>query len=176
MARPLRSLGKKSVDFCGMTSPAKRDFSQLVHGDRVGEEGDVGFSAAHLVDGFVGVAKIADVCLLADFLRVEAEQLVEDDGVELAQVELALVFGQVGQGSCGSIGLGAEQEAADAGDGDEGCSRCRLRRQWNWLLGAGSGSTAKNALRRWQRLRGRIRRGRGRRDAWAGSRGHRNPC
>src|SRR6185436_2656736 len=41
----------------------KCHFSQLLHGDGVGEKGYIGFSAAHLFHGFASVAQIADVCL-----------------------------------------------------------------------------------------------------------------
>ena len=100
----------------------------IVHGDRVGEEGYVGFAAAHLVDCFASVAQIADVGLLANLFCIEAEQAIEHDGVELAQVELALVLGQVGQGGCSSIGPGAEQECSRRGSRLRRlCPDCRLR-------------------------------------------------
>ena len=72
-------------------------FAKLFHGDGVGEEGDVGFAAADLVDGFGGIAQVADVGLLADLFGVEAEEAVEEDGVEMAEVELALALGQIGE-------------------------------------------------------------------------------
>ncbi len=65
----------------------------MLHGDRVGEEGDVGFAASNLVNRLTRVAEVADVGLLADLLCVETEQAVEDDGVQMAQIELALVLG-----------------------------------------------------------------------------------
>ena len=120
------------------------DFAELLHGDGVGEEGDVGLAAPDLVDGFGGVAEVAEVGLFADLFGVEAEQAVEDDGVQMAQVELALAFGQIGQRGGDRFGLGAQQEGAGAGDGDEGGA--------GWLAqrvdvgGCGVGSQA--ALRR----------------------------
>ena len=58
-----------------------------------------------LVDGLGGVAEVADVGLLANFFRVEAKELVKDDGVEVAEVELALVFRESRQGGSCGIGL-----------------------------------------------------------------------
>ncbi len=98
----------------------KGHFPELLHGDGVGEEGDVGLAAADLVHGFAGVAQVAQVGLLADLFGVQAEQAVEDDGVQVAQVELALALGQVGQRGGDGLRLGAQQEGSGAGDGDKG--------------------------------------------------------
>ena len=87
-------LGEEVGGLLGHDVAGKGDFAELLHGDGVGEEGDVGFAAADLVNGFGGVAQVADVGLLADLFLVEAEQAVEDDGVQMAEVELALAFGQ----------------------------------------------------------------------------------
>ena len=98
-------LGEEVGGFLGHHVAGKGDFPELLHGDGVGEESDVGLAAAHLVDGFGGVAQVADVGLLADLFRVEAEQAVEDDGVQMAQVELALTFGQIGERGAARLGL-----------------------------------------------------------------------
>ncbi len=81
-----------------MTSPAKGYFPELLHGNGVGEESDVGFATADLLHRFGCVAQIAKVGLVADLFGVKAEQTVEDDGVQVAQVELTLALGHVGQG------------------------------------------------------------------------------
>ena len=98
-------------------------FFELLDGDGVGEEGDVGLAAVDLVDGFDGVAEITDVGWGAGFFSevfgVDGEDLVEQQGVELGEVEGALALGQVGEGGLG-LRAGAEKEGAGAGDGDEG--------------------------------------------------------
>ena len=119
--------GEEVGGLLGHDVAGESDFAELLHGDGVGEEGDVGFAAAGLVYGFGGVAQVADVGLLADLFRVEAEQAVEDDGVQMAEVELALAIGQIGERGVDGIGLRAQQEGAGFGDGDEG--RAVLRRR-----------------------------------------------
>ena len=96
-------------------------FPELLHGNWVGEEADVCFASANLLYGFGSVTEVAEVGLLADFFGIEAEKAVEDDGVQVAQVELALALGQVGK-SGGGFGFGAQQKSAGAGYGDEGCA------------------------------------------------------
>ena len=105
MVRPLRSFGKKSVDFWGMTEPAKatsRSWSMVTGLVRKVTSAS---PRLHLVDGFGGVAEVAEVGLLADLFGIEAEEFVEDDGVEMAQVELTLVFGKAGKWGCRGIGF-----------------------------------------------------------------------
>ena len=77
--------GKEVGGFLGHDGAGKGDFAELFHGDGVGEESDVSFAAAHLVDGFGGIAQVAQVGLFADFFGIEAKQAVEDDGVQMAQ-------------------------------------------------------------------------------------------
>src|ERR1017187_1868689 len=62
----------------------KGNFPELLHGDGVGEENDIGFAAANLFYCFAGVTQVANVGLLANLFGVQAEQAVEDDGVEMA--------------------------------------------------------------------------------------------
>jgi len=95
-------------------------FPELLHGDGVGEEGDVGFRAAHLVDCFGSVAEVAEIGLVADLFGVEAEEAVEDDGVERGQVKLTLALGQEVESHGEGFRFGEEEQRAGAGDGDEG--------------------------------------------------------
>ena len=122
--------GEEVGGLLGHDVASEGNFSQLFHGDGVGEEGDVGFAAADLVDSFAGVAQVTNVGLLADFFSVEREQPVEDDGVELGEVELALARGDFGECERGfdNVGFGAEQEVSAAGDGDKGRARLRFER------------------------------------------------
>src|SRR5580658_1956390 len=115
-------LGEKVGGLLGHYVAGEGYFPKLLHGNRVGEKGDVGFAAADLVNGFGGVAEIAEVGLLADLLGVEAEEAVENDGVKMTQVELALALGQVGKGGGDGLRFGTQQERAGAGDGDKGCT------------------------------------------------------
>ena len=62
------------------------------------KEGDVGFAGLDEGDGFVGLADVTDVAEAGDGLLVEAEELVEDDAVELDDVELGLAGGDVLEG------------------------------------------------------------------------------
>ena len=88
-----QQFGVEVGGFLGHHGSGKGDFAELFHGDGIGKKGNVGFSALHLVDGFASIAQITKVGLLADLFSVEAKKLVEDDRVQVAQVELALVFG-----------------------------------------------------------------------------------
>ena len=51
---------------------------------------------------------------------VEAEELVEDDAVELDDVELALAGGEVCEGGGDGVGFWGEEVVAVAGGGEEG--------------------------------------------------------
>ena len=65
-------------DFAG-----EGDVFELVEGDGFDEEGDVGFAGFDEGDGFVGFAEVLDVAVARILSSVEAEEMVEDDGVEL---------------------------------------------------------------------------------------------
>ena len=73
------------------------DVLHLVEGDGLDEEGDVGVAAAELLQGLGGLAQVADVRAGANGLLVEAEELFEDDLVELSDVELLLARGEAGE-------------------------------------------------------------------------------
>ena len=100
-----QQLGKEVSGFLRHDSAGKGDFAKLFHGHRVGEEGHVGFAAANLVNRLARVAEVANVGLLADLLRVQAKQPVEDDGVQMAEVELALVLGQISEAAAAASGF-----------------------------------------------------------------------
>ena len=85
--------GEEVGGLLGHDIAGEGNFPELFHGDGVGEENDIGFATANLVDGFGSVAQVAEVCLLADLLFVEAEDAVEQDGVQVAQVQSALPLG-----------------------------------------------------------------------------------
>ena len=72
-------------DFAG-----EGDVLELVEGDGLDEEGDVGFAGFDERDGFAGLAEVLDVAGGADLVFGEAEEVVENDGVELGDAELAL--------------------------------------------------------------------------------------
>ena len=71
-------------------------------------------------DGFVGLADVADVAEAGDGVLIEAEELVEDDGVELDDVELGLAGRDVFEGLRDDVGLWGEEIVAVAGRGEEG--------------------------------------------------------
>ncbi len=73
-----------------------------------------------LLNGFGGVAEIAEISEVADGLGVQAQELAEQDGVELDDVELALAGGKVGELFGDGVGLGGEEVVAVSGDGEEG--------------------------------------------------------
>ena len=75
-------------DFAG-----ERDVFELVEGDGLDEEGDVGFAGFDERDGFDGLAQVLDVAGGANAVFGETEQVVENDGVELRDAELALSWG-----------------------------------------------------------------------------------
>jgi len=73
----------------------ERDVLELVEGDRLDEEGDVGFAGVDQRDGFAGLAQVLNAAGGADLVFSQAEETVEDDGVELRDPELALFGGEV---------------------------------------------------------------------------------
>ena len=79
--------------------------------------------APNLLHGFAGVAHIAQVPLLADGFRGNAQQLFQHQGVQLRQVQPPLPLGQVSQRLGDRFRLGREQVVAQLGDGDEGRAR-----------------------------------------------------
>ena len=82
MVRPLRSLGKKSVDFRGRTS-AEGDVSNLLHAGRVHEKRHIGCAAADFGDGFGGVANVAEIFLVADRFFGQAQHAFQQALVQL---------------------------------------------------------------------------------------------
>ena len=66
------------------------DLAELIERDGIHEEGDVGAAFGDLLDGFAGVADVAQVTLLADRLRSDAEELIENQRVQADDIELAL--------------------------------------------------------------------------------------
>ena len=78
-------------DFAG-----EGDVFELVEGDRLDEESDVGFAGFDERDGFGGFAEVLDVSGGADLIFGEAEEMVEHDGVELSDAELALFRRETG--------------------------------------------------------------------------------
>ncbi len=93
MARPLRSFGVEVGGFLGHYVAGEGDVFELVEGDWFDEEGDVGPTGLDEGDGFVGLADEVDVAETGDGVLIEAEELVEDDGVELDYVQLGLAGG-----------------------------------------------------------------------------------
>jgi len=79
--------------------------------ERVGEEGYVCLSAANLLNGFGGVAQIANVGLLADFFGVQSEQPVENDGVQATQIERALALRRDASAAATGPGLARSSSA-----------------------------------------------------------------
>ena len=98
------------------------DVFELIEGDGFDEEGYVGFAAGDQADGFVGFADIADVAEAGDGFLVQAEELVEDDAVELDDVELALAGREVGECGGDYVGFGGQKVVAVACGGQEGCA------------------------------------------------------
>ena len=108
-----------------MTEPAKATSRSCSMVTGLVRKADVRFAAMNLINRFGGIAQVADVGLLADLFGIEAEELVEDDGVQMAQVELALVFGQSGECGRGGLRLRTQKKRTVASDGDEGGSVLR---------------------------------------------------
>ena len=88
-------LGVEVGGLLGHDVAGEGDVLELVEGDGLDEEGDVGFAFGDHGDGFVGFADVADAAEAGDGVLIEAEELVEDDAVELDDVELALAGGDV---------------------------------------------------------------------------------
>src|SRR5580658_6914092 len=65
-------------DFAG-----ERDIAKLVEGDGFDQEGDVGVARFDEADGFAGFSEVLDVAGGANFIFGEADEMFEDDGVEL---------------------------------------------------------------------------------------------
>ncbi len=88
-----QEFGVEVGGFLGHDFTGEGDVFELGEGDGFDEEGDVGFAGFDEGYGFVGFADEVDVAEAGDGLLVEAEELVEDDGVELDYVELGLAGG-----------------------------------------------------------------------------------
>ena len=115
------------MDFCGITSPANAtSLSCSIVTGLVRKR--IGFAAAHLFHCFPGVAQVAEVGLLAHLFGIQAQQPVENDGVQLRQVELALALRHIGQCRGHRFRLCAQQERARCGDRDEGRAFLALQR------------------------------------------------
>ena len=124
-----------------------------------------------LLDSFYGVAEVADVLGIGDGLVGEAEEVLEDDAVELDYVELGLAGGDLGVEFVellgDGLGFGGEEVVGVGGGGYEGYALRLgeglrgLGRRW-WRCRRGS-------RRRLERLRGGRRcRGRRLRGGWGG--------
>ena len=100
------------------------DVAELVEGDGLDEEGNVGVAGLDQGDGFVGLADVADVAETGDGLLIEAEELVEDDAVELDDVELGLAGGDVLELGGDDVGFWCEEVVAVAGGGEKCGARC----------------------------------------------------
>ena len=99
----------------------------MVEGDGFDEEGDVGFAGGDEGYGFVGFADVLDAAEAGDGVLIEAEELVEDDAVELDYVEVGLAGGDVGEFGGDDVGFGGEEVVAVAGGGDHGwCRWCSV--------------------------------------------------
>ena len=66
--------------------------------------------------------------LLAHFFGVQAQQPVENDGVQMGQVELALALGQAGQRRGHRLRLATQQQGSTARHGDKRGALLRLQR------------------------------------------------
>jgi hypothetical protein len=112
-------LGVKVSGFLRHHIPGEGHFAQLLHGNGIGEERHICFSAANVFNSLSGIAQIAQVGLLAHFFGVEAEQAVERDGVQLGEIKLALALGNRRERDGYGVGLGDEEERTGTGDGNE---------------------------------------------------------
>ena len=97
-----------------MTSP-ERDVLELIEGDRFDEECDVGFAGFDEAYGFGCLADVTNVAEVRDGFLIEAEELVEDYGVELGDAELTLFGGEALHERGDGCGLGSEDVVAVAG-------------------------------------------------------------
>ena len=70
---------------------SERDVADLLDAAGVHEESDVGFTAANLAEGFVGVAHVGKVALLANGFFGEFQDSFQKAFVELHNVELLLL-------------------------------------------------------------------------------------
>src|ERR1017187_1879945 len=113
-------LGEEVRGFLRHHVARKGHFAQLLHGNGIGEERDVCFAAPDHGHRLAGVAQVADIGLLANLFRIQAQQLVQHDRMQVAQVELPLALWQIGQCGVDHIRLRAEQEVPTSCDGDEG--------------------------------------------------------
>src|SRR5690348_12868388 len=68
----------------------QRNVTKLIQRDGLDQEGNVGLTRLHLLDGLRRLAEKVDVPELRDALLREAENLVQQDGVELDHIELRL--------------------------------------------------------------------------------------
>jgi hypothetical protein len=122
-------LGVEVGGLLGHDVSCEGDIPELVERDGLDEECDVGVALGDHGDGLVGLADVTDAAEASDGLLVEAEELVEDDAVELDDVELALARGQVFEFGGDDVGLCGQQITAVDGDGDEGSFGCLRERR-----------------------------------------------
>ena len=80
--------------FLGHDFAGERDIAELIEGDGLDEESDVGVAGIDHGDRLLGVADVADVAEAGDGVGIEAEDVIENDGVELGDAELTLLGGQ----------------------------------------------------------------------------------
>ena len=71
-----QELGVEVGGFLGHHVAGEGDVAQLVEGDGLDEEGDVGFAGVNLGYGFGGVAEIADVFQAGDGFVGEVEEML----------------------------------------------------------------------------------------------------
>ena len=83
--------------------------AELIHLDRVHQEGDVG-AFADAGESFLRIAVIGDVFLVADGFFGESEQMFQQNFVQVDDVQLALIFGDLLEQLVGDVVAGVQQE------------------------------------------------------------------
>src|SRR6516162_8122747 len=107
-----QKLGEEVSGLLGHYRAGKGNLAQLLHRNRVREESNIGFTAPDLVYCLRRITKVADVGLFTNLFGVQAKQAVEDDGVQVAQVQLTLIFRQGGKSFGSRLRLGTKQVSA----------------------------------------------------------------
>ena len=106
-----QQLGEEVGGLLGHHVAGKGYFAELLHGDGVGEEGDVGFAAARPGQRLRRRRAGSGGWSARGPFLVEAEQAVEDDRVQMGQIQLALALGELGKRGVDGIGLERSRSA-----------------------------------------------------------------
>ena len=87
-SNPVRSLGKKSVDFCGIFSPLSEASANLIHSGWIQEESGLVLAGLESLHQVVAAAIVVDVLLASQFCRTNAQKGSEDPLVQNIDVQL----------------------------------------------------------------------------------------